>query len=389
MPAAPLTHDILIIGAGPAGTAAAMTVRQMGLSTAIIDKADFPRAKLCGGLITGRSRALYRQIFDRDLSPDLFEQRGTVVFHAGGAPLGPEITSPPIFLTMRWDMDAHLLDLARAAGAEDFTGRRIAKLDTDSPSVTLEDGTQLRGRVMIGADGVNSAVARALFGRAYDPATIGFALEVEAPADPVPEPIRVDLDAASWGYGWRFAKAGSTTIGVGGLEARNPDMKQALAAYRARLGDTSDARIKGHFLPFGAYARIPGKGCVLLAGDAAGLVDPITGEGIAYALQSGAAAAAAAERAISSGRPTAALHTYQRALRPIHRALRMAGWLRPLMFSARGQPLFHRAFAGSTVLKRAYLRLLAGEVEYPAVCAFVLRRLPGALWRYRRAAKRR
>jgi geranylgeranyl reductase family protein len=383
MQSAPHTFDILIIGAGPAGTAAAVTACNAGLTAAIIDKAKFPRAKLCGGLITGRSRILYREIFGQDLAPALFEQRDRIAFFANGAPLGGEVDSPPIYLTMRWDMDAHLLDMARAAGATDLTGQRIAQLDANAVSATLEDGRTITGRVMIGADGVNSIVARTLFGRAFDPATIGFALETEAPFDLTPQTIRVDLGAADWGYGWRFAKAGSTTIGIGGLEARNPAMKSALAAYRAQMGDDSDTRIKGHFLPFGDYRRIPGRGRVLLAGDAAGLVDPITGEGIAYAMQSGAAAAVAAARSIAKDRPDAALPAYRRALRPIHRALRMACWLRPLMFGARGQRLFHHAFARSAVLKGAYLRLLAGQTEYPAVCALVLRRLPGALWRHK------
>ncbi len=378
------TFDILIIGAGPAGTAAATTARKAGLSAAIIDKAAFPRAKLCGGLITGRSRDLYRRIFGRDLDPVLFEHRDRVAFYAMGAPLGAEVDSPPIYLTMRWDMDAHLLDMARAAGAVDFTGRRITQIDTNAISVTLEDGSTLSGAIMIGADGVNSLVARTLFGRAFDPKTIGFALEVEAPPMDEPQAIRVDLGAAAWGYGWQFSKARSTTIGIGGLEAENPRMKAQLATYRAQLDDESDARIKGHFLPFGDYRRIPGKGRVLLAGDAAGLVDPITGEGIAYALQSGEAAGHAAAQAIATGRLHTALPAYRRALRPVHRALRMACWLRPLMFDARSQRLFHRAFANSAVLKGAYLKLLAGQIEYPAICRLVMGRLPGALWRHRR-----
>lgn len=74
---------------------------------------------------------------------------------------------------------------------------------------------------------------------------------------------------------------------------------------------------------------------MLLVADAAGLVDPVTGEGIVYALQSGAAAANAAAAALAKGCPDAALPAYRRALRPVHRALRMACWLRPLIYGAR------------------------------------------------------
>ncbi|MCQ0092222.1 geranylgeranyl reductase family protein [Roseovarius sp. M141] len=382
MPRAPQSFDVLIIGAGPSGAAAAMTARRAGLSTALIDKAAFPRAKLCGGLVTGRARTQYREIFGGELDPDLFQPHREIAFYADGTQLGAVERTPTLYLTMRWDMDAHLLDLALAEGVADFTGRRIDQIDTETPSVTLEDGTLLSGQILIGADGVNSAVARALFGRAFDPARIGFALEIEAPAGPASDMIRIDFDAASWGYGWRFPKTRSTTIGVGGLQTPNPDIKARLSAYRAALGNDGPCPVKGHFLPFGDFRRMPGRDRVLLAGDAAGLVDPITGEGIAHALQSGAAAGAAAAAAIASGRPHTALPRYRRALRPLHRGLRMAVCLRPLIFAPRLNPLFCHAFARSSVLKGAYLRLLAGEVEYPGLCLLVLRRLPGTALRY-------
>jgi flavin-dependent dehydrogenase len=294
-------------------------------------------------------------------------------------------------------MDAHLLALAVTAGAADFTGRRITDLDTDMPAVTLEAGTHLTARILIGADGVNSMVARALFGRAYDPARVGFALEIEAPPLPAARraAIRIDLGAADWGYGWHFPKSCGTTIGVGGINGQNPDMKGHLASYRGILGDDCEAPVKGHFLPFGDFRRNPGRGRVLLVGDAAGLVDPITGEGIAYALHSGAAAALAAAGALAAssgpaasalagGRASGALPAYRRALKPVHRALRMACWLRPLIYGARTRPIFLRAFAASSVLKGAYLNLLAGRIEYPALCRLALGRLPRALWRHRR-----
>ncbi|MEI4261038.1 geranylgeranyl reductase family protein [Roseovarius sp. D0-M9] len=378
--------DILIIGAGPAGSAAAITAARAGLRTAIIDKAAFPRPKLCGGLVTGRAATLYREIFGAELTPEMFEPREQITFHAGGAPLGAAMESPPVYLAMRRTLDVHLLGLAVAAGAEDYTGQKITELDVDHPAVTLGNGTRLTGRILIGADGVNSMVARSLFGRAHDPARIGFALEIEAPPLPAPQraAIRIDLGAAEWGYGWQFPKDCGTTIGVGGIAAKNPNMKAHLAAYRATLDEKSGARIKGHHLPFGDYRRNPGKGCALLAGDAAGLVDPITGEGIAYALQSGAAAARAAAAALAKGRPSAALPAYRRALRPIHRALRMACWLRPVIFGRRTRPVFLRAFAASSVLKGSYLDLLAGRLEYPKLCRTALLRLPRAIWRHRR-----
>lgn len=262
MPSAPYIFDILIIGAGPTGAAAAVTARHAGLSAAIIDKAKFPRNKLCGELISGRSAALCRQIFDQALEPEMFEPRSRITFHADGAPLGDEASSPPIYPTMRRDMDAHLLEIARAAGAAVFTGRRIGDLDTGGITVSLEDGSTLAGRIMIGADDVNSMIARALFGRAFNLGKIGFALEVEAPALPASQrdTIRIDLGAAGWGYGWHFPKACSTTIGIGGINAENTDMKARLSAYRAVLAMIAARTLKATPCPLGTTAACPARG---------------------------------------------------------------------------------------------------------------------------------
>lgn len=376
--------DVIIVGAGPAGSAAAITAARAGLGVALIDKARFPRAKLCGGLITGRSRTGYRRIFGPDFDTALFEPRQHIAFCMDGVPLGAPQDDLPVYLTMRWDMDARLFTQAVAAGAADYSGCRIAGMDLDARRIELADGRTLGFDVLIGADGVNSAVARQLFGRAFDPAKIGFALEVEAPPQ-MDDVLRIDLDALQWGYGWRFPKARSTTIGLGGLQAHTPDMRAALNAYRARLGDGSGSAVKGQFLPFGDVRGCPGRGNILLAGDAAGFVDPITGEGIAHALNSGALAAQAAAQALNQGRPQRACRHYRRRVAPIIRGIRLARRLRPLIFAPRFRGFFRHAFATSRTVRRDYLRLLSGEIEYPQLIVTILRRIPpAALRRLRR-----
>ena len=289
---------------------------------------------------------------------------------------------------MRWDFDHHLLKQALAAGAADYTGHRIEALDFKNNKVDLAEGAPLFYRLLIAADGVQSPTAKALFGKPFSQDTIGFALEVEGPAQAPTEatPIRIDFAVADWGYGWSFPKKSSTTIGLGGLHAQNPDMKSPLATYLDKLGTGQTAKVKGHFLPFGAPRPIPGKDNVLLAGDAAGLVDPITGEGIGHAIHSGALAARAAKTALDQGDAQRALPLYTPATKPLRRAIAQARLLRPLIFSARLQPFFARTFTASQTLKRDYMHLLSGDIEYPALLRRTALRLPRAAIRYLSAA---
>ena len=377
----PDSFDVIVMGAGPAGAAAAFTARAQGLSVALIDKAAFPRQKLCGGGFTGRSDSYFTEIYGEPVPARLIETHSAVDLYCDGQPLGLLSDIPPVHLAMRWDLDAEMTRRALAAGAADFTGQRVADLDPATPAVTLHDGRRLTARVLIGADGVNSQVARALFGQAYDRDKIGFGLEVEAEpaADNATQPLRIDFGAAEWGYGWHFPKKASSTIGIGGVLSRNADMKASMAAYLALLGRDPALPCKGHHLPFGEVRRTPGRGAVLLAGDAAGLVDPITGEGIAYAMKSGQQAALAAAEALAAGAPARALPLYRARIAPVHRAMRQARMIRVLLFSATFRPAFVAAFRKSGTLRHLYMRLLGGEVEYGDVARATLRRLPGFL----------
>ncbi len=370
--------DIIVIGAGPAGSAAATWAAKLGHSVALIDKATFPRNKLCGGLFTERSRAYYTEIFGQDFDLSRAVTRRDISFFYGGQELSKLQGVPPLHLVMRLDLDDTLYRHAIFAGAVDFTGRPISQLSNNT--VTFRDGETLSAKIIVGADGVNSIVARHLFGTAFDPTTIGFGLEIEVPETTLPPqalPLRIDFAAADWGYGWSFPKQHSTTVGIGGVHARNSDMKSHFSTYLKTLGmKPSEIKFKGHYLPFGDFRRTPGQGHILLAGDAAGLVDPITGEGIAFAMKSGQIAAQAASEALKDGTENTALKRYQTGLKDMHRNLRIARALRRIVFSARWQQAFIQTFRRSGTVRMMYMRLLAGEMEYPELARSVLTRLP-------------
>jgi len=271
-------------------------------------------------------------------------------------------------LTMRRAFDAHMVDLARNAGAVVLLGDAVDDLDEAGRAVILKSGRRLGFQHLVGADGVNSAVARILYGAAFDPAVIGFGLEIEVPRADLPnhaEDVEIDFGRADWGYGWVFPKRDSFTIGVGGVHRRNPDMKAKLAAYLTDKGlDPSRYKVKGQYLPFGRCREKPGRGRVLLCGDAAGFVDPITGEGIGYAIESGYMAGAAIIAAVARGRPDSAFAIYARATAPIRRSMRQARGWRLLIFHRWAKGLFAKAFGRARILRQGYLDIMAGTKDY-------------------------
>ena len=149
-------------------------------------------------------------------------------------------------------------------------------------------------------------------------------------------------------------------------------MKAGFSAFlRQRFGAPPPGRIKGHHLPFGDYRKIPGRGDILLCGDAAGLVEPITGEGIAFAMQSGLYAAEAIIEA--GGRP--ALPGYRARYREISRDFDHANRLRRLLFPGPCERLFLKALPRSETLPLKHLELMAAEIAYGDYTRHLLGRL--------------
>lgn len=363
--------DLIVVGAGPAGSTAAHVAAKAGKSVAVIDRAVFPRNKLCGGGFTGRATRYFKEAFGPDAPNVPMRRFDSVEFHAFGELVGSFEDIPPLDMIMRAELDAELLRLADDAGAHLFLGKSPEVLSLD-PIVVKFGETTLTAPTMIAADGANSQIAKMLFGEAFDRDQIGFALEIEYPVQTPESQLRIDFGAADWGYGWHFPKNNGVTIGVGGVMRRNPDMKSKMRSYLETLNLPDTVKVKGQFLPFGGFRKTPGKGAVLLAGDAAGLVDPITGEGIAYAIKSGQLAA----EAVLEAAPKDALNLYKRKLKPIHQAIGQARFIRPFIFLPRFQKVFAKRFRTSRTLRREYLYLLAGQREYGEITRALLKRIP-------------
>lgn len=374
-------HTVIIVGGGPAGSAAAFTLARRGVDVCLVDKAVFPREKLCGGLLTLRSQKVFATVFGADWDETYeYESRG-ISFGTRDGLLKTEENYSNLYFTRRLAFDDHLLNLARKAGAVIHEGEGVLSVDTEKQTCRLRSGQELGYNYLIGADSVNSIVAKALFGTSFDKNTIGFALEVDVDRSLVNRAVtlpEIYFDSVKWGYGWVFPKEQTLTVGVGGIHSLNPDMKEDFARFHQEVtGIPFTGKVKGHYIPFGDYRKTPGRGNILLAGDAAGLVEPITGEGIAFAMQSGYLVALSVAETLEGKTTSDLVKNYTGKLKVITKDIRYAKGMRYLVFPKMPQRILLRVLPTSTGIVRKHLDLMADELSYREYTAYLLRKIVG------------
>ncbi len=329
-------YDIIVAGAGPGGSTLARHLRGAGLRIALIDKATFPRDKICGDAIPGTAVAVGKR-----MDPGFW--RGLPALHRigrarGVAPSGAKMDLSFVtegYSCPRLAFDAYLLRQAEASSTvTTYLGQKIRQVARTAGGhrVSLADGTLLTAKMIVGADGAHSAVAKAYTDtkldrdhhcaavRAYYRGVTGIGhdrLTFYFLKDYLP------------GYFWIFPLAdGLFNVGFGMLSRQISERRVDLRASLDRIA-FEDRNVRHHFtraervspnegfgLPLGSR-NVPrsGDGFVLL-GDAAGLVDPITGEGIGNAMISAELAAATVRAAFAAGRFDAGfLAAYDRAVR--------------------------------------------------------------------------
>lgn len=338
------THDAIICGGGPAGSAAALSLARRGRNVLVLDRARFPREKLCGGLLTWKSIQLLQRHFNE--TPESLDKAGAVRFTSDRyairtrhATLATGELSFPFHLVDRTPFDARLLRLAAEAGAEIRQETRVTGCDPDAGIVTCEDGRTFRGRYVIGADGANSRV-RAGFpsvDRRRMNRYMATAIEIAVPHGRMPRAIEYPelyvgfMDA---GYGWVFPNRDRAVVGICGLRREGADFAGLFRDYLAFLGIPEDAAVRrGHPLPYGNYLSDPTHGRVLLAGDAGGFVEPLFGEGIFYALCTGMYAGDAVAGALGTGAAPGPAYA-ERLRRSVMPELTASDRLRWLLFRA-------------------------------------------------------
>src|SRR5262245_1104119 len=285
--------DAIVVGAGPAGSTAALRLARAGAHVLLIDRERFPRDKPCGGGLT------YRAVRQLPVSVEPVVEDTVHRFELGfryGRRFQRRSESPIVLMTQRRRLDAFLAEQAAAAGADFRDGVKATALEQDDDGVTVRfDDSAATAPVAIGADGVNGLTARVL--GLTGSRSHGVALEGNVPHVHAREDYRgravVELGTVPGGYAWIFPKGDHVNVGVGGWESEGPRLREHLERACAGYGLPAERleSLRGYRLPMRGLRDPVSRSRVLLVGDAAGLVDPLSGDGMYEAFVSSRLAA--------------------------------------------------------------------------------------------------
>lgn len=322
--------DVIVVGAGPAGSTAARELAAAGAKVLLVDRAAFPRYKACGGGIPLRTERL----LPFPIAPVIEDSVSLLDVAASGRHRFVRDSGAPFaHMVMRERFDALLLEHAERAGAEFRPGAAVRSLDLGGGVTVRAEGFDARADYLVCADGAHSPVGTmaGLGGGIAECAA--WEVEVRAPDSRLRAyraTALIDLGFNPWGYSWLFPKTSVLSVGIVLPPGQAGAMKDHTAAYLARLGlaDTPIDVARGHKIRFRRGAEPIASERVLLAGDAAGLADEFTQEGIYYAIESGRIAARSVLRAMGGHAPlTAYQQDIDRELMPELRAARLIAYM--------------------------------------------------------------
>ena len=291
-----MLYDVAVVGAGPAGAAAARSAALTGAHTVLLEREALPRYKRCGGGLIGASQQAVRQA-GVALAPLIKDDVGRITFTAQGGRTFHRQAAAFLPMVLRAELDAALVELALTAGAELRTGLSVQAYEQADGAVTLRTTSgPITARAVVGADG-SSGRAAAHVGVTFGQVDLGMEAELPMPAGTAwTGHALLDWGPVPGSYGWVFPKGETLTVGVIGDRNQGPAVRNYYADFFRRLHLDRGAALHdgGHLTRVRSPSSPLRRGRVLVAGDAAGLLDPWTREGISYALRSGALAGAAA-----------------------------------------------------------------------------------------------
>lgn len=359
-------YDVVIVGGGPSGVACGIQLQKNGISNCIIDKAVFPRKKLCGGLVTEKTCELLRELCDSDesvFSPAIRENACGVSIYVCNEKLATASPKTNLRIADRVQLDNCLLAYYKALGGKVFEGKRVLSVSLSESEILVSDGTCFRYQYLVAADGANSMI-RAKTGKTLD--SPGFCMETEVSAAPLfaeNHEIQIHFGVIEKGYSWVFPCGNTCKIGFGNAYDKRTDYRKQFIRYLDMLGihDENTYKIEGAFVPYGGCMTDPTcSGRVLFVGDAAGMVDPLYGEGLYYAYLSGSCAADSIVQY-----PNDAAKQYAGSVEPIIRQIRSCASVKRIFFSPLLQKLFKRCIKGRNRFLSFFVDYQVSRYSYP------------------------
>jgi geranylgeranyl reductase family protein len=358
------SHDVIVVGAGPAGATLAYELARRGIGVLVLEKEKLPRYKCCAGGVTSKAAKL----LDFDISEVAEDVICEVSFTFNlGSPYLGQHSQPLIYTVMRDVFDYFLVMRAQQLGAALMDGQKVTQVRVDADWVEISTTDNIfRSRLVVGADGAYSVVAKELgMGRSIE-YLVGIESEIIVPEEELVKwksRIQIDLGCIPGGYAWVFPKRNHLSIGAGCLASKTRDLQ----AYHQKflnslsIGSYTIARSGSHLIPTCTKGRLVWQNKALLLGDAAGLADPLTGEGIYNAIQSARLAAPVIEDFLVRGK--AKLQGYQQLVeRKVMSELRIAHTVSK--FFVRFPHLAFGMFNQSDGVWRAVCGLICGELQY-------------------------
>ena len=295
-------YDTLIIGAGPSGISAAISLQKAGITNAVLEKKEFPRKKTCGGLVTLKTLKALEALLDMQgsdiITAAFCDSSSTVELYHKSEPLTRSQTTGPFYFVKRESFDNFLADTYRGSKGHLYENAGNYSVDFSDKAVHLENGEELLFDHLIVADGALSSTGARL---GYPKTHLGFCVESFLPRSDLAEKadysgeVRIHLGMVDKGYAWVFPSGEEVCVGLGGVYSVKTDYIRELKSFLEQMGITgNDYKIKGAFVPYGEVVdQRKGRDDVVLVGDAGGFVDPIYGEGLYFAIRSGCEAAGA------------------------------------------------------------------------------------------------
>ncbi len=361
------SYDVIVVGAGPAGATLAYELAKKGIGVLVLEKEKLPRYKCCAGGVTSKAAKL--------LDFDISEVAEDIIYEVSftfnlGSPYPGQHSQPLIYTVMRDVFDYFLVQKAQQLGAALMDEQKVTQVQVSADWVEISTTDSIfRSRLVVGADGAYSIVARELgMGRSIE-YNAGIESEIVIPEKELAKwksRVHIDLGCIPGGYAWVFPKRNHLSIGVGCLasKARYLNRHHQKFLNSLSIGSYTIARSSSHLIPTCTKGRLIWQDKALLLGDAAGLADPLTGEGIYNAIQSAQLAAPVIENSLLRGE--VGLQDYQQIVeRKIMSELRIARTLSK--YFVRFPRLAFRMLNKSDGVWRAECNLMLGEIDYAAI----------------------